>query len=1757
MRKEILKPMLFALISSGMAMSAYATVPQKTGDNDFSCRSPEGTEQTASARHRYVKKRVAAQADTGRLILTNAQPGLNRATLPAKAGGKSEAKIFGAMIGADSWGYYDRPVGIYSISPNDGSAEMIKKVAELDEGNPAGTYCNGVFYACVTEDFYGTVYSINNIAVDMESGNVTTTPMDELVYSNMAINMTCDRTSGTIWTINYGDYTDEYNLCTFSPETNSYTVVSPLQDHYWGICFDGDGTLYAINDNGEVKTIDTKTGNEIATVASTNFVPSMLQSCCWSPTDHRIYWAACNYSESRLIAIDPATSIAETLTEFADGNEFIGLYCTDPIAKPKAPAACEALSVSYAKPSSNNAAVRCMLPTCTVDGSELTDPVTFILKIDGEQKVSTEALAPGSVYSGTFTLDNGVHKVEAVCQNAEGTGISASVATFAGADTPAAPQDLSATLNGATSVNLSWTAPEVGVNGGWFDTAKLSYSITRNGTEIASGLTETSYKDTVGEELADYTYIVSTVYDGVVCANSSPVTIIAGAYATLPYSNDFKDENSFNLLTVLNNNNDDSTWSHDSENQGAAYNYSSANQADDYLVFPRFKAEAGHIYNISFTARSVSSYYPEKMEVLFGNAPSADALTTKLLEPQTIPADYTTYSLDYNNTTDAAGYFALHCVSDADMSTLYVHDVKITDKGNLKAPKAPTSFTATPTADAQSVTLNIVLPNETNEGNPIGKIDKLEIKRNGKLAHTKDNLQPGTSIEIQDEADFGFNTYEAVAYYNGLAGVPAVVKAFAGTYTLPFAIEPNADEYTLFTAETNPDVDDNEWYFDISTNALKISTYRGNDTDQYIFTPVIELGDANLIDLSFDVCAGLAYDTEELEVTFGKTAYRSSQQSVGKIEFNNTEFETHTMSFAIPEPGRYYIGLRALSPARHTCLSVKNIKVDNGAKMLAPAASTDVEVKAAPAGALETDIYFTVPSVDLKGNELSSLAVSVTLTRADGTVAGSVSNVAPGSRQCIHDAAAKQGVNTYTLTSSNSYGNGGMAEASGWCGVDIPAHIENLEVLPTANNLGAVLTWTAPTAGIHNGWLDNSAITYNIYQLVNGRDLYKVGQTNETTYTAYPADGTLDFYIYYVSASTDAGEGITSYTGVMIGNPMSLPMIETASNRVITNLPWIAGPLAGDVNWGVGEYIGSLDLTAADGGMFVCSAALPERRPGAARMMLPKLNLSNVKAPVLTFRVYHYVAAGADLKVSVTNDEVTYDEVFTSSSNADKQGWKEYSVSLSDYAGEQWIGIVFDGILTDGTSYMIVDDIEVANNPEYDMHIVSARGKNVVEIGETASYKIEVKNGGKQHVPYTLTLKANGETIGEVNRESKLPSGSTDIHSFDFTATADHIQNPVEMEIEITTPGWTDEMPENNIASFIVNVVQPEMPVVTDLKAEGRDNNVVLSWTAPSLAPTYFTDSFDNYDSFIIDNIGDYTMVDGDGLTPCGILGVTFPNMSQPMAFQVWEPTDPTVNVDAEIWAPRSGNKCLVAWTSLSSTQEPFNDDWLISPELYCDNQPHKLSFFAKRPVGDYGPETFEVLYSTTGKETADFESIKVELVMKGDWIEYEYELPAGTRYFAIRYLSSNKFAMLFDDLTYMRNTSTGKLSIGGYNVYRNGVKAGETNAATTTFTDAAQDGTSRYNVTVNYDKGESLMSNTVTHLFSSAASIDAEVKVIASSGHIQVLNAAGRRISVCGIDGVVTATSNAHADNADIAVAPGIYIVTVQGYGTTTVNVK
>lgn len=208
-----------------------------------------------------------------------------------------------------------------------------------------------------------------------------------------------------------------------------------------------------------------------------------------------------------------------------------------------------------------------------------------------------------------------------------------------------------------------------------------------------------------------------------------------------------------------------------------------------------------------------------------------------------------------------------------------------------------------------------------------------------------------------------------------------------------------------------------------------------------------------------------------------------------------------------------------------------------------------------------------------------------------------------------------------------------------------------------------------------------------------------------------------------------------------------------------------------------------------------------------------------------------------------------------------------------------------------------------------------------------------------------------------------------------------------------------------------------------------------LSSIGLSAQTTVFEDSFDTYTDFAIANVGSWTLTDLDLKTTYGFQGVTFPNTNVAKSFQVFNATTtvaPLTPTATSNWTARTGNKHMVCFAATSS---PWNNDWLISPQITLGTTGNVLTFWAKACDGAYA-ETFKVGISSTTATTGvtALSTGNVTTAANVTWVQYTYAIPASFNsqpvYISINCISQDKFGLAIDDF---KVTTTGTLKTSDF----------------------------------------------------------------------------------------------------------------------------
>ncbi|RZL12041.1 MAG: T9SS type A sorting domain-containing protein, partial [Hymenobacter sp.] len=144
-------------------------------------------------------------------------------------------------------------------------------------------------------------------------------------------------------------------------------------------------------------------------------------------------------------------------------------------------------------------------------------------------------------------------------------------------------------------------------------------------------------------------------------------------------------------ITILDGNNDGSTWVNSNFNPSSGvnsmrYNPSSVNAADDWFFTNAMALKANMKYQLQFKYRVFSYNYPEKMEVKIGNSTTAASQATTLFSNMAIiNSAYTTTSpgsatgqvASFTPPADGTYFIGFHAMSTANSFDIYVDDISV------------------------------------------------------------------------------------------------------------------------------------------------------------------------------------------------------------------------------------------------------------------------------------------------------------------------------------------------------------------------------------------------------------------------------------------------------------------------------------------------------------------------------------------------------------------------------------------------------------------------------------------------------------------------------------------------------------------------------------------------------------------------------------------------------------------------------------------------------------------------------------------------------------------------------------------------------------------------------------------------------------------------------------------------------------------------------------------------------------------------
>ncbi len=260
---------------------------------------------------------------------------------------------------------------------------------------------------------------------------------------------------------------------------------------------------------------------------------------------------------------------------------------------------------------------------------------------------------------------------------------------------------------------------------------------------------------------------------------------------TPPFEVLFDTQADFDQFSIIDGNEDGVVWDLISFLHSLRISYNSQLDMDDWVVTPALYLESGKAYRVSCNAKAGNDHDTECIEVKYGKAATAEALT-QVIVPATdlTTSEYVELGNYIYPSETGIYYIGFHGISKADTYQLHLDDIRVSEGVLTTVPGVPQNFKVTPDASgafASEISLNA--PTEDFEGRPLTGKMAVEIKRGNVLVHRAQGINPGDEVKCNDVLDAsGRVIYTAYAANEFGVGNPAEANVHIGfSFPAPLA----------------------------------------------------------------------------------------------------------------------------------------------------------------------------------------------------------------------------------------------------------------------------------------------------------------------------------------------------------------------------------------------------------------------------------------------------------------------------------------------------------------------------------------------------------------------------------------------------------------------------------------------------------------------------------------------------------------------------------------------------------------------------------------------------------------------------------------------------------------------------------------------------------------------------------------------------------------------------------------------------------
>lgn len=576
-------------------------------------------------------------------------------------------------------------------------------------GMRCGTWTGDKYFAYITNIYGGSGISWELPAefVEIDPATGVKTIIHEFDSSEQEgwptmYDMMFDRTYDTLYALGQGTDDNGYGvteLYMVSTTDGSYQKVFTFDCIYYNMAFDYDGNLYGVrptygtNSDGseyisgsELVKLDEDFA-EVSTVECTNwgssFTMGSMTTMAFDFTTGDLWWLPLDsYYSQRVFKLNTETGVMDdNYGSYYGGYQFAGLYIPYLTADKRTAAA--QVSELDAQADVNGAmadTLKWTNPSTTWNKqelSELSEVLVYRKKVDGtsnelsstaeilsEDNAELVATVSGAEVGQTMQWvdtdpHNGINTYYVVpCRVSGEKGVPDSVRCYMGVDVPDQVTNIQVTTSGEY-LQVSWTAPEHGVNNGYINPDELTYKLIRmpDNIVVADGITETTLldKEPLGEVQNYYYYIYPSnkAGEGVMAQSDY---IYAGAPIEPPVDLGFTSWDEANRWTSIDANSDYSyfyytTYAHYDDAYHSVMVLNTYGAADDWLITPALRLKGGHSYRFSADFINYYNDSPFNISTAVGKSNTAEAMTPLLRNDEGLTSD------SYNTKWNFEDYF--------------------------------------------------------------------------------------------------------------------------------------------------------------------------------------------------------------------------------------------------------------------------------------------------------------------------------------------------------------------------------------------------------------------------------------------------------------------------------------------------------------------------------------------------------------------------------------------------------------------------------------------------------------------------------------------------------------------------------------------------------------------------------------------------------------------------------------------------------------------------------------------------------------------------------------------------------------------------------------------------------------------------------------------------------------------------------------------------------------------------------------------